>query len=98
MIVIVFSGRDPITICTVEEQAGDRWFLEKIRYDAGSSPVARSRADFIAGCYQMWRHNLAHLVDTRYSTYMYMPTHSSSCSTTTYSTRQKKLPINGRPF
>ena len=66
-----------IIICTVEEQAGDRWFLEKIRYDAGSSPVARSRADFIAGCYKMWRHSLARLMDISYRNGMHV--HSCSC-------------------
>ena len=54
-------------ICAVEEQPGDRWFLEKIRYDAGSSPTARSHAEFVAGCYKMWRHSLALLTDTRNS-------------------------------
>ena len=56
-------------IFVVEEQAGrsPRWFLEKIRYDAGSSPVARCRAEFIGGCYKMWRHSLALLTDTRNS-------------------------------
>ena len=77
MLFIVFA---------VDEQAGrsPRLFLEKIRYEAGSSPEARSRADFIAGCYNMWRHSLARLVDTRYSTYMYILTRSCSYIPTTY--------------
>ena len=54
-------------ICTVKEQPGDRWFLEQVRYDAGSSPMARSRAEFIARCYKMWRHIFAFLMDTRNS-------------------------------
>ena len=49
-------------VCVVKEQAGGRWFLEKLRCDAGSSPM--SQADLIAVCYQMWRHSLAYLVDT----------------------------------